>query len=197
MLRVTRRLLSKALMGLLFLAIAGCGHMPLTSMVQLARIDFSSTDPALLRAAVKLPRTVRPEGAALRITVKIASGHEEFSDFVLREVSEPNEVLALHHELNPDTHIFAYRLEPSEATRLAAFRNGLKAKQSASGGRGGSITIAIRPDACRAGRLPDGPIHITTYLRTAETGRYVPLARDLDLRTVAARDLAAALPPCR
>jgi hypothetical protein len=37
---------------------------------------------------------------------------------------------------------------------------------------------------------------MTTYLRTAETGRYVPLARDLDLRTIA-RDLVDAIPPCR
>src|SRR6266540_5803439 len=197
MFRGTPRLMRKTLLGLAFLAIAGCGHMPITSMVQFARIDFSSTDPAQLRAAVKAPRTVRPQGAALRIIVRIASGDEEFADFVLREVSEPNEVLALHHELDPDTHIFAYRLEPSEAARLAAFRDSLKAKQAASGGRGGAITISIRPDACRTQELADRPIHVTTYLRTAETGRYVPLARDLDLRTATGRDLASALPPCR
>jgi len=190
------RLWRMALLSLTCLATAGCGHMPLTSMVQLARVDFRSTDPAQLRAAVKLPRAVRPRGMALRITVKISSGHEEFADFVLREVAEPNEVLALQHELDPDTHIFAYRLDPPEAARLAAFRDGLKARQAASGGRGGSITIAIRPDGCRTRELPNQPIHFTAYLRTAETGRYVPLARDLDLRTVAANDLAAALPPC-
>jgi hypothetical protein len=34
-------------------------------------------------------------------------------------------------------------------------------------------------------------------LRTAETGGYVALARDLDLRTIdPQRDLAAAIPPC-
>src|SRR5437868_6210959 len=92
-----------ALLGVAFLALAGCGHMPLTSMVQLARIDFTSTDPAALRAAVKLPRAVRLQSAALRITVKIASGYEEAADFVLREVSDPNDVLALHAELDPDT----------------------------------------------------------------------------------------------
>ena len=117
--------------------------------------------------------------------------------FALREVSDPNDVLALHGELDPDTHIIAYRLDALEAARLAAFRDSLKARQAASGGRGGAITIAIRPDACRTRELPDRPILVTTYLRTAETGRYVPLARDLDLRTATGRDLAAALPLCQ
>ena len=40
------------------LFLAGCGHMPVTSMIKLARVDFAKTDPAQVRAAVKLPRTV-------------------------------------------------------------------------------------------------------------------------------------------
>jgi hypothetical protein len=196
MVRRTGRLVLTALIGVAFLALAGCGHMPLTSIVQLARIDVRTTDPALLRVAVKLPRTVRPRSMALRIAVEIAgSQDEEVADFVLREISDPNEVLALYHELDPDTHIFAYRLDPSEAARLGALRDDIKAKQAASGRRGGTLKISVRPDACRTRELPDRPIYATTYLRTAETGRYVPLARDLDLRELAARELAA-LPPC-
>ena len=40
------------------LAMAGCSHMPVTSMVKLARVDFETSDPAQLRAAIKLPRTL-------------------------------------------------------------------------------------------------------------------------------------------
>jgi hypothetical protein len=152
-----------------------------------------------LRAAVKLPRLVqpKPQGVALRIGVKLSGGQEEFQDFVLREVSDPNDVLALHRELDADTHVFAYRLDPAEAARLGVFREALKKKQAASGGRGGSLTISIHSQACRSGELPPQPIMLTTYLRTAETGGYVPLARDVDLRTIdPAKDLAAAIPPC-
>ena len=181
-------------------ALGGCGHMPVTSMLKLARIDFTNTDPAQLRAAVKLPRVVQPQpqGMALRIGVKLSGGQEEFEDFVLREVSEPKEVLVLHRELDADTHVFAYRLDPAEVVRLSAFRDALKKKQAASGGSGGSLTIAIRPQACRSGELPRRPVMVTTYLRTAETGGYVPLTRDVDLRTIDPKqDLAAAIPPCR
>lgn len=180
-------------------ALAACTHMPVTSMVRLARVDFTNTDPGELRAAVKLPRAVqpRPNGVSLRIGVRLASGHEEVQDFLLREVSDPSDVLTLNRELDRNTHIFAYRVDPAEVARLVAFRDALKRKQDASGGRGGTITIAIRPDACRSADLAQRSVYVTTYLRTPETGSYVPLTRDVDLRTIAAgRDLAAELPLC-
>jgi hypothetical protein len=180
-------------------ALAACTHMPVTSMVRLARVDFTNTDPAELRAAVKLPRAVqpRPHGVSLRIGVRLASGHEEFQDFMLREVSDPSDVLTLSRELDRNTRIFAYRVDPAEVARLVAFRDALKRKQDASGGRGGAITIAIRPDACRTAELGLRPVYVTTYLRTGETGSYVPLTREVDLRTIApGRDLVAEIPLC-
>jgi hypothetical protein len=181
------------------LFLAACGHMPVTSMIKLARVDFSKADPPHVRAAVKLPRTVkpRPQGVALRITVKLANGHEEFADFILREVSDPKDLLDLRQELDANSHIFAYRLDEKEAARLAAFRDGLDKKQAASGGKGGALTIAIRPDACRTSELSGRALFFTTYLRTPETRDYVPLARDVDLRTLVPRDdVAASIPPC-
>ena len=55
------------------LAMAGCSHMPVTSMVKLARVDFETSDPAQLRAAIKLPRTLRPQpnGVTLRLAVQV------------------------------------------------------------------------------------------------------------------------------
>ena len=180
------------------LFLAGCGHMPVTSMIKLAQVDFAKTDPAQLRAAVKLPRVVRPrpQGMALRITVRLADGHEEFADFKLLEASDPKELLDLRRELDANSHIFAYRLEEKEAVRLVAFRAALEKKQAASGGKGGALTIAIRPEACRTGELSGRTLAFTTYLRTPETVDYVPLARDVDLRTVVSRDEVAAIPPC-
>jgi hypothetical protein len=184
---------------LLMVTAVGCTHMPVTSMVRLARVDFANTDPAQLRAAVKLPRTVqpRPHGVALRVGVKLAGGHEEFADFQLREVSDPADVLALRRELDRDTHVFAYRLDPPEVARLAAFRAALTQKQAASGGKGGALTIAVRPDACRTADLGARAVYLTTYLRTAETGGYVPLTRDIDVRMLApGRDVTAEMPMC-
>ncbi|UPK00302.1 hypothetical protein IVB05_21260 [Bradyrhizobium sp. 170] len=166
---------------LAILAMSGCSHMPVTSMVKLARVDFETSDPAQLRAAIKLPRTLRPQrnGVVLRIAVQVGRAPEEAHDFMLRELPEPAE---LTREAGADSHIFAYRIDDADLARLAAFRAELIAKKSS--GQKGSISISVRPQACKAGELPDGPIHFASYLRTAETKDYVALARDVDLRSI-------------
>lgn len=181
------------------LLLAACGHMPVTSMVKLARVDFAATDPGGLRAAVKLPSAIRPlrDQVRLRLTVRLANGKEDTQDFRLNEVSDPGDISLPRNEIEAGTHMFAYRLEPSEATRLAAFRDALKKQQTQSGGRGGALTISVAPDVCRSGELASGPVLFTTYLRTAETGGYVALARDVDMRGVTrGRDPVAAMPVC-
>jgi hypothetical protein len=178
---------------------AACGHMPVTSMVKLARVDFAATDPAGLRAAVKLPMAIRPlrDQVRLRLTVRLASGKADAQDFRLTEISDSVDISLLRDEIQAGTHLFAYRLEPAEATRLAAFRDALETQQTAIGGRSGALTISIAPEVCRSGEFPAGPVLFTTYLRTADTGGYLALARDVDLRSVArGRDLAAEMPVC-
>ena len=194
------RLFARAMLcGALGALPAACGHMPVTSMVKLAGVDFAATDPAGLRAAVKLPGAIRPlrEQVRLRLTVRLANGKEDTQDFRLNEVSDPADIASLRDEIEAGTHLFAYRLEPAEATRLAAFRDALQKQQTASGGRGGALTISTAPEVCRGGELAGGPVLFTTYLRTAETGGYVPLARDVDMRSIArGRDIAAQMPEC-
>jgi hypothetical protein len=189
----------RCVLACILVLLAACGSMPVTSLIKLAQIDFASTDPRQLRMAIKLPRAIRPQpqGVTLRIGVKLANGEEQFQDFVVREVTDPKDVLALHGELDADTQVFAYRLDAEEVARVNAFRDELKRKQAESGGRGGALTIAIRPQACRTAELPPRPVLATTYLQTAETGSYVPLARDVDLRTIDPRqDVVGAIPMC-
>ena len=178
----------------LAIAVTGCGHMPLTSMVKLARVDLETSDPAQLRAAIKMPRTLRPRpnGMVLRIAVRVGNAPEESRDFLLRELSDPAELAS---EASASSHIFAYRIDDADIPRLIALRTELIAKKNS--GRGGSITIGVQPQACQMGELPQGPIYFTTYLRTAETGDYVTLARDVDLRALAqARSLVDVIPRC-
>jgi hypothetical protein len=192
-----RFLANPMLCGVLGVLPAACGHMPVTSMMKLARVDFAATDPAGLRAAVKLPIAIRPlrDQVRLRLTVRLANGKEDTQDFRLDEV--PADISSLRDEIETGTHLFAYRLEPAEATRLAAFRDALQKQQTASRGRGGALTISVAPEVCRGGELAAGPMLFTTYLRTAETGGYVPLARDVDMRSIARGwDIAAQMPEC-
>jgi hypothetical protein len=188
------RLPANSLLVVLSLVMAGCSHMPVTSMVKLARVDFETSDPAQLRAAIKLPRSLRaqPGGVALRIAVQVGREPEDARDFVLREIPEPAE---LAREASAGSHIVAYRIDDADLVRLAAFRAELIAKKSS--GQKGSISISVRPQACKVGELPDGPIGFSTYLRTAETREYVALARDVDLRSITSNvAVVAAIPRC-
>jgi hypothetical protein len=188
-----QRFLRYSLLLLGLLAMTGCSHMPVTSMVKLARIDFETTDPAQLRAAIKLPRTLRPQsnGVLLRIAVQVGRAPEEARDFMLRELPEPAELV---REAGSGSHVFAYRIDDSDLVRLKAFRSELIARKSS--GQKGSISISVRPQACRVGELAEGPVFFTTYLRTAETRDYVPLARDVDLRSIVPDAAVAGIPRC-
>ncbi len=183
-----------ALGGLALFVLAGCGHMPVSSMIRLAGIDFQSTDLDRLRVAIKLPRALkaRAETTVLRVTVRLADGRQESRDFSLREVDESD---ALSSEAEQDSRIFTFAIAMRDISELRSFRAGLIEKQK--GRSGGAITIAVQPDACRSEPLSSGPVMFSTYLKTAETNGYVPLARDVDLRRVdPGRDLAAKAPTC-
>ena len=175
------------------LTMTGCSHMPVTSMVKLARIDFETTDPAQLRAAIKLPRALRPQpnGVVLRIAVQVGRAPEEARDFMLRELPDPAELV---REASAGNHLFAYRIDDADLVRLKAFRSELIARKGS--GQKGSISISVRPQACKVGELAEGPVYFTTYLRTAETKDYVPLARDVDLRSIAPEAAVAGIPRC-
>ena len=168
--------------------------MPVTSMVKLARVDFETSDPAQLRAAIKLPKSLRPRpnGMSLRIAVKVGRGPEEARQFLLRELPVPAE---LAREADGETQLFAYRIDEADLPRLVAFRSELIAKKSS--GQGGSISISVQSEACKVFELSDGPVYFTSYLRTVETGGYVTLARDVDLRKIAPeRAIVDKIPPC-
>ena len=192
---MTCRFLLQCLLSLaLAFVVTACSHMPVTSLVKLARIDFETTDPAQLRAAVKLPRTVKPQPrrVVLRVAVRIDQSAEDVREFTLREIAEPPELAA---EADADSRVFAYRLEDADIARLLAFRSELLAKKNS--GQRGSISISIGARACTNNDLPEGPVYLTTYLRTAETAAYVALTRDVDLRSLASgRAVVDEIPRC-
>jgi hypothetical protein len=178
--------------------LAACGHVPVLSMLKLSRINFQTTDLASLRMAVKLPASIRPQHdkLRLRLTVQLANGAETTQEFVLSEISDPAEIAMLREEAGAAAHVFAYRLDAVEANKLIAFREDLLKKKQ-EGSRGGGLKINVVPEACRSGEIASGEVLFTTYLRTPETGGYLTLAEDVDIRTlVPGRDLVSEMPTC-
>ena len=190
-----RRLIATA-GALMLTALAGCTTMPVTSMVKLARTDFTTIDPAALRIAVKLPLGLRPrrEGVRLRVAATVADVKQEQS-FVLADLDDAGELLSLAGELSAKSSIYAFRLDPADVPRLVAMREDMLARK-ASGAKG-SLTLSVGADACRTGPLPATTL-LTTYLRTEPAGDFFPLARDVDLRKIVPKDSGKELiPPCK
>lgn len=187
----------------LFLAslLAGCGHVPLTSLPKLAKIDIKTTDLAQLRAGISLPADIRPlpGGVTMTIAALPKDGGRHERKVVLEEVRDATELASLPVLIAPGRHFTLFRLSSADVARLGAFREEMFAGPQQSGNRG---SLSLGADkACRLGELSAKPITMTGYLRTSETQDYVLLMRDFDL-TEAVRaidpkvDLATAIPAC-
>ena len=181
--------------------LAGCGHVPLTSLPKLAKIDVRTTDLAELRAGISLPADIRPlpGGVTMTIVALPKDGGRHERKVVLEEVRDAAELSSLPALAAPGRRFTLFRLSSADAARLGAFREEMFAGPQNSGNRG---SLSLGADkACRLGELPAKPVTMTGYLRTSETQDYVLLMRDFDL-TEAVRaidpkvDLATAIPPC-
>ncbi|SIQ23282.1 hypothetical protein [Bosea sp. TND4EK4] len=189
--------------GLLLASLAaGCGHVPLTSLPKLSRIDIRTTELSQLRAGISLPADIRPLPGGVTMTIvalpKDGSRHERKA--VLEEVRDATELASLPVLAAPGRRFTVFRLNAADAARLGAFREEMFTGPQNSGNRG---SLALGADkACRLGEPSTKPVTMTGYLRTSETRDYVPVLRDFDL-TEAVRaidpkvDLAAAVPPCK
>lgn len=190
------------LAGLLLASLtAGCGHVPLTSLSKLSKIDIRTTDLSRLRAGISLPADVRPLPGGVTMTIvalpKDGGRHERKA--VLEEVRDAAELAALPVLVTPGRRFTLFKLSTTDVGRLGAFREEMFAGPRNEGNRG---SLSLGADkACRTAELAGSAITMTGYLKTSETQDYVLLMRDFDL-TAAVRavdpkiDLATAIPPC-
>jgi hypothetical protein len=177
------------------LALAGCASIPVGSMLALSRVNFQTTEFRRLRIAVQLPAEVRTARSGVRLdsTVRVDGEPDAKAVFHLVEDLAADERPATP-PLGHETRI--YRLAEAEADRLDALRAEILRKKEE--GKRGSLAVGIETrEFCRAGEMPTGPVMLTTYLKTSETGRFILLTDRFDLRGDAKIGKALAdLPPC-
>lgn len=180
---------------------AGCGHVPLTSLPKLAKIDVRSTDLSQLRAGISLPAGIRPLPGGITLTIvalpKAGGRHER--KVVLEEVHDAAELASVPTLVAPGRLFTLFKLNSGDVAQLGAFREEMFAGPQNEGNRG---SLSLGADkACRTGELSGKPITMTGYLRTSETRDYVLLMKDFDLSAAARAidpkiDLATAIPSC-
>lgn len=196
--RILRALLKASVLASF---LAGCGHVPLRSIPALMKIDFDTTSLSELRAAVLLPSQIKPTptGVMLTVTALPAAGGKHERIYALEPVTGAEELSQLPQHETGKTRLLAYRLSPRDAAQLDVFRQEMQlvAKQAGKKNKG-SLGISASK-VCHTESLPQGPLYMTSYLKTSETVNYVVLTKDVDLRDMAAThkiDLGTAIPPC-
>jgi hypothetical protein len=181
-------------------ALAACGHVPVSTLWALRNLDAGTLKPALLRAAIRVPETLEPQPGGVTLEIGSWRDGEETKHkvkFVLRETTSPADVEPLAGERRPGTRIYAFRVDPADIPRIEAIQAKSREEKAAAPGKTHG-TLGVGAEACRRGDLPDGPVRMTTFIRTGAERDYLTLLENLDLRTAGAKDksLDEILPPC-
>lgn len=179
---------------------AGCGHVPVSTMWALRNFDSLTVDPAFLRAAVRMPRAFQPRPGGVKVVAtwgkKGDPASEQKIEIALQETSLSAEGPALAKEIRPGYYMQVYRVPPADVPRLRALQADIaraKAQKQADHG-----SLGVGADACRIDELPEGPILMTTFLKTSDETGWVTVLKDVDLRAVATKEkpLEELVPPC-
>ncbi len=192
--------------NLLFVAIVGialsaCTSMPLKTMYKLARTNPLELDPVALRAAVRMPESIRPrpDSAKLYLSVSLRSETPEPEVFVLQPLTSPMEIAPLAKEQRERDKIWIYRLNPKDISRLEKFREHAKALKAKYKGKvKGQMSVGI-DNTCRQGELPaSGKLLVTNWLKLDSESGYLATAVDYDLQSSAieGKTLDKMLLPC-
>ena len=168
------------------LALTGCAHIPVGSLVQLARYDIERADPASMRALVTLPRPLRsvPGRSELTLTIEPGDGsrHERSFRLAVERVSAV-----------ADGEVHALRIDDADRPKMSGFRQEMLARRAVAS-RASSMKVALKPVLCRSGELPETPLRLSARIQLSETSEPVPLLADVDLRSIAG-DIGGT-PPC-
>ncbi len=170
--------------GLMCAILASCATIPVSSIYKLRNFDLATTDVSKLRIAVQIPQSirVRPAGVRMVIAARLENGSlNEQEAFVLDDLDPATGAAEQRPKPAKWTQVAAYRLKPTDTDRIGVFRDRIaQLKQRHGDGVKGSISISV--DSCARTLIPDGPVLITTWIKSEETVDYVVLNRNLDLR---------------
>ena len=161
----------------------GCGSVPLTSLVELSRVDVETTDLAALRVAVRLPEAIKPrvDGVTMDAVATVSGEPDQKTTFLLIETGDRAGSAGLPEAARPGFAAYAYRLSTADLARFDALRRAVMQRRRE--GKRVSLDLGIATkEFCLVRPLPPGPLLTTTYLLTSETRTYVVVTDDLDLR---------------
>jgi len=199
--RLSRLSLSLALAASL---LAACGSVPVSSLWKLRSLNLETLDPAALRAAVVHQPGLQIHGDALVLSVSVSrkvrlpngSTTTELLEekLPLQELRSTAERSALADYDRPQTQTQVWRIDPAALPRLQALRTkALGWKATDDGQR--ELGLGLELAGCQKGGGKTRAV--TTLMRFAERGEYIPIVRNMDLaETMPAAALKKRFPDC-
>ncbi len=178
------------------LGLSACGHVPLSSLPALMKIDATTTDLAQLRVTLILPETVMPQPEGVRLTLAVeAQGFHETGEFALTEDLSPQDRAQVAARTKAQGRLMVFRLSDNAVQAVNSFRADMAARAPDAGRK---LKVGIAAD--RLCLLPgglQGAVLATVFLRTQETRDYVLLLDGVDLRGLKeSRTVLASMPSC-
>ncbi|MEM1077660.1 MAG: hypothetical protein AAGI09_03950 [Pseudomonadota bacterium] len=149
--------------------LAGCGQVPVMSMVELARFDPLTSDLAAVSVAVDVTEGLRvaPGGAVMTLGAMAKDG---------RQVSE---AFTLEQRRAAEGDRWLFGVAPENAARLEETRQAILALKAEDPETAGQLSVTAAP--CRAGPGADGPQVVDVFLQLAPDRPFVPVAPRVDL----------------
>jgi hypothetical protein len=141
-----------------------------------------TTDVQQIRVAYVGPEVLRVDARKAKLEIAVKStgqGSSLKQTFALQHVPRDDVPEGAAIAVAPGMAVRFFKLPPDEAARLQRTR-ALIAAERKSGERGKG-TLSVGADGCLEHATTE-PLPISAYLRTAETGRFVPLFENMNLR---------------
>lgn len=200
--RFARWLSATALAGAVVLA--GCGSVPVSSLWKLRKLSLEALEPAALRAAVVHSPNLQlaPHNAFLTVAVsrklRLPNGStttERLEEKLpLQALHSSAEMRPLVEHESPQTTVHLWRIDPAALPQLQALRTRAMAWKGTDDGKR-ELTLGVELTGCqKSGGTRQA---ITTLMRFAEPGEYIPIVRNIDLaETMPAAELKQRFPVC-
>lgn len=200
--RVAHWLSTTALAGAFLLA--GCGSVPVTSLWKLRKISLEALEPAALRAAVVHSPNLQlaPHSIFLTVTVSrklpqpngTATIERLEEKLPLQALRSSTELRPLVNYESPQTTVHLWRIDPAALPQLKALRARALAWSGTDDGKR-ELALGIELAGCQKNGSTRQTI--TTLIRFAEPGEYIPIVRNIDLaETMPAAELSQRFPVC-
>ncbi len=171
---------------LLLLGVAACAHVPLGTQVALARLDPMTADATAMRFAVEQPADL-PLDTTASLHMSFTSQDGEVADqFTLARVQQPVSDGAIIRTI--------FAIAASDRARFNQLREEILAQKAAHPDGEGSISISA--SGCMTAPPPEGPWLVSVFIGIDGHSDWLPLIRDVDIRTLGPQTNTGTITPC-